>query len=121
MNCPTPDVGGQPASSNVVRAGIVQLQLDNVRGDRHPVLVRRVGLRLPDRLWKSVSWYGQAAGLIRTDGRLDISEAVRDLISRGLVSADRSAEAGYRSGYREGRLAAYAEVMERLAGGGTLR
>ena len=77
--------------------------------------MRRVGVRLPDSLWRSVAWYGKVAGLVDQDGGIDISECVRDLVSRGLI-ADRGAESGYRSGYREGKLAAYREFMQRLAG-----
>ncbi|MBX3159195.1 MAG: hypothetical protein KF773_24715 [Deltaproteobacteria bacterium] len=73
--------------------------------------MRRIGLRLPDSLWRSVAWYGKAAGLVAADGSVDISECVRDLVSRGLVS-DHGRESGYRSGYREGRLAAYREFMQ---------
>ena len=77
--------------------------------------MRRLGLRVPDQLWASIRWYGETAGLVGANGHLDISEALRDLLARGLVS-DRSSEAGYRSGYRAGRLAAYADTMRRFAG-----
>lgn len=80
--------------------------------------MRRVGVRLPDRAWKSVALYAKAAGFFGVNGQLAISEAVRDLIARGLIT-DRSVEAGYRSGYSAGRLAGYAEIMRRLNGGST--
>jgi hypothetical protein len=76
--------------------------------------VKRVAVRIPSELWRSIAWYGAAAGLTRPDGQLDVSETLRDLISRGLVS-DRRADAGYRSGYREGRLAGYADQMRAMA------
>lgn len=76
--------------------------------------MKRVAVRIPNELWRSIAWYGSAAGLARPDGQLDVSETLRDLISRGLVG-DRSREAGYRSGYREGRLAGYADQMRAMA------
>jgi hypothetical protein len=75
--------------------------------------MRRIGVRLPSQLWTSVQWYGRTAGLVGADGVVDISETVRDLITRGLVS-DRGTEAGYRSGYCAGRSAAYADFMKRV-------
>ena len=69
-------------------------------------VMRRVGLHLPDHLWAGVRTYAEHANVLGDDGLIEISEAVRDLISRGLVS-DRSREPAYRSGYREGRLAGY--------------
>ena len=75
--------------------------------------MRRVGLRLPDQLWANVRWYAEAAAIVDVDGEIDISEALRDLISRGLVS-DPTAEAGYHSGYREGRLAGYGDFMRKV-------
>ena len=78
--------------------------------------MRRVGLRLPDHLWAGVRSYAKHANIVDADGLIDISEAVRDLISRGLVS-DRSREPAYRSGYREGRLAGYGEFMKKIGEG----
>lgn len=76
--------------------------------------MRRLGLRASDSLWSSIRWYGEVAGLVGNDGRIDISETVRDLLARGLVT-DRSHEAGYRNGYNAGRVAGFAEVMRRFA------
>jgi hypothetical protein len=75
--------------------------------------VRTVGLRVPSQLWKSITWYGTTAGIVRPDGEIDISETLRDLLARGLNS-DRSSEQGYRNGYTAGRSAAYADFMRRV-------
>jgi hypothetical protein len=77
--------------------------------------MRRVGLRLPTRLWADIRAYATHANIVDESGSIDISEAVRDLISRGLV-ADRSRETAYRSGYREGRLAGYKDFMVKVGG-----
>jgi hypothetical protein len=61
--------------------------------------------------------YGSASSFVTPKGSMDISEVVRDLFVRGLAT-DRSGEAGYRSGYREGRLAAYADFMASLGKAG---
>jgi hypothetical protein len=87
----------------------------SVDEDDYLEVVRRVGVRLPDRLWTRIQRYADHGKLVRSDGAVDISEAVRDLLGRGL-DGDRSAEAGYRSGYDAGRLAAYREIMLRVAG-----
>lgn len=76
-------------------------------------VMRRLAVRVPAQLWASIEWYAKAAGLVGPDGRVDVSEAVRDLVSRGLV-ADRGTDAGYRSGYREGKLAAWGDHMRRI-------
>jgi hypothetical protein len=76
--------------------------------------VRTVGLRVPSQLWKSIDWYGRTAGLVGPDGKLDISETLRDLLARGLVT-DRNSESGYRNGYAAGRSAAYRDFMRQLA------
>lgn len=56
---------------------------------------------------QGIAWYAKAAGLTP-------SESVRELISRGLVT-DRSTESGYRNGYREGKLAAWHDHLQRIA------
>jgi hypothetical protein len=76
--------------------------------------MKRVAVRIPSELWRSIDWYGRAAGLTRPDGQLDLSETLRDLISRGLDDR-RDRAAGYKSGYREGRLAGYADQMRAIA------
>ncbi len=76
--------------------------------------VRRIGIRLPDSLWASIRTYGITSGLLATPRTIDISEVVRELIARGL-SPDRTRDAGYRSGYREGRIAGYKEFMASVA------
>jgi hypothetical protein len=76
--------------------------------------MKRLGVRVPADMWEGIQWYAKAAGLLSPGGSLDISEAVRDLVSRGLVQ-ERGAEAGYRSGYREGKLAAWRDHMQRIA------
>jgi hypothetical protein len=80
--------------------------------------MKRVAVRLPSKLWQSVAWYGRTAGLLRPDGQLDVSETLRDLISRGLVS-DRSTEAGYRAGYAAGKSDGYRDFMLRVAAAST--
>ena len=75
--------------------------------------MRRIAARFPDRLWKSIQWYARSAGMVDPTGAVHVSEAVRDLVTRGLVT-DRTHEAGYRSGYDAGRAAAYAEFMRRV-------
>lgn len=52
--------------------------------------------------------------MVDANGAINVSEAVRDLVVRGLVT-DRTREAGYRSGYDAGRAAAYAEFMRRVS------
>jgi len=79
--------------------------------------MKKIAVRFGDDLWGSIAWYARQAGLLGPDGQPDISETVRDLVSRGLNS-DRSSESGYRSGYREGRLAGYGDFMRRLAPAG---
>ena len=76
--------------------------------------MKQLGVRLGNDLWRSIEWYGRTAGHLRPDGQVDISETLRDLISRGLVQ-DRSTEAGYRNGYAAGRTAGYAAFMRGLA------
>jgi hypothetical protein len=76
--------------------------------------MKRLAVRVPADLWRSIAWYGNTAGHTRPDGRVDVSETVRDLITRGLVQ-DRSAEAGYRSGHAAGRSAAYRDHMRQIA------
>lgn len=71
-------------------------------------------MRIPSALWKSIEWYGRAANLVGPDGKLDISETLRDLLARGLVS-DRSSDQGYRNGYAAGRAAAYSDFMRSVA------
>ncbi len=75
--------------------------------------MRKVALRLPDHLWAELRRYGEQAGLQRGGHSIDISETLRDVLRRGL-NGDRSPEAGYLSGYWEGRLAGYAAVQRAL-------
>lgn len=67
----------------------------------------RLSIRIPTQLRASIAWYAQTTGLAH-------SEAIRDLLARGLVQ-DRSREAGYRAGYAAGRTAAYADLMRAAA------
>ena len=76
--------------------------------------MRRVAIRLPDELWSSIRRFSIASGVSPTRGVLDISETVRVLVSRGL-QLDNGELAGYRDGFREGRLAGYGDFMRRLA------
>ena len=76
--------------------------------------MKKLAVRVPAQLWASIQWYARQAGLVDAGGQLDISETVRDLLSRGLVT-DRSTEHGYRSGYAAGRARAYADFMRGIA------